>query len=354
MHARTSLMSTAMILALAPGAAAQVATFTDTEFLDADWSHAAIMDTGGGSTWSAAHCSSGGNPGACQCGTLTFAKTWVVLAHWLNAAVYDPSVQGALDHIDLRMDVMCSAGSGICGPIPGDPAIAADILVTQGSNHFTTPVFLIAIKSGGWRCLGRRVKDTDLGLIANGKIDMTVHPDFSAAGGPLTLGYLSSNSTGASSCHREWLADNFSMQLFARGGIGTIYCSPNANNSTKQPARIWAFGSVLVADDELRLEATDLPNKMNGYFLVSQGMGVVPNPGGSDGTLCLAGSKIGRFRAQIRNSGECGKFRISVDLTSLPMGPPQAVLPGETWNFQGWYRDGSTSNFTDAVSITFL
>ncbi|MCP3916270.1 MAG: hypothetical protein GY711_12005 [bacterium] len=30
--------------------------------------------------------------------------------------------------------------------------------------------------------------------------------------------------------------------------------------------------------------------------------------------------------------------------------------PGETWNFQCWYRDnnpGPTSNFTDAVSVTF-
>ncbi len=30
---------------------------------------------------------------------------------------------------------------------------------------------------------------------------------------------------------------------------------------------------------------------------------------------------------------------------------------GDTWNFQCWYRDNNpvpTSNFTDAVSVTFL
>jgi hypothetical protein len=32
------------------------------------------------------------------------------------------------------------------------------------------------------------------------------------------------------------------------------------------------------------------------------------------------------------------------------------AIPGETWYFQAWHRDANptlTSNFTDAVSITF-
>ena len=42
--------------------------------------------------------------------------------------------------------------------------------------------------------------------------------------------------------------------------------------------------------------------------------------------------------------------------TPTPMGNV-SVLAGQTWNFQAWYRDnnpGPTSNFTDAVSVTFL
>jgi hypothetical protein len=47
-----------------------------------------------------------------------------------------------------------------------------------------------------------------------------------------------------------------------------------------------------------------------------------------------------------------------VDLTSVPLPPAfgYAVQPGETWNWQLWYRDvvlNPTSNFTDAISITF-
>jgi hypothetical protein len=31
-----------------------------------------------------------------------------------------------------------------------------------------------------------------------------------------------------------------------------------------------------------------------------------------------------------------------------------APAPGETWHFTTWFRDvGATSNFTDAVSLTF-
>ena len=50
-----------------------------------------------------------------------------------------------------------------------------------------------------------------------------------------------------------------------------------------------------------------------------------------------------------------GALHLKVDLTQLPpLG--HAVQPGETWNFQAWFRDKnptSTSNFTDGLSILF-
>ena len=49
---------------------------------------------------------------------------------------------------------------------------------------------------------------------------------------------------------------------------------------------------------------------------------------------------------------------IPVDLNNLPRpNGTVAVQAGETWNFQCWYRDknpGTTSNFTDGVSVLFL
>jgi hypothetical protein len=76
------------------------------------------------------------------------------------------------------------------------------------------------------------------------------------------------------------------------------------------------------------------------------------------GNLCLSGS-IGRVvGGQILNSGFFGGFATDVDLTSLPQpAGAVAVMSGETWHFQAWFRDAiggqATSNFTDGWQITF-
>ena len=91
------------------------------------------------------------------------------------------------------------------------------------------------------------------------------------------------------------------------------------------------------------------------FFLASLFPGFVPSPGGSQGNLCL-GADIGRFNTQVQQSGAGGSFGIDVDLANIPTNPSQPVLSGQSWHFQGWYRDnnpGPTSNFTDSVEVTF-
>jgi len=137
--------------------------------------------------------------------------------------------------------------------------------------------------------------------------------------------------------------------------LGASYCSPAVANSTGQSAVISACGKDLADGGFFMLHASDLPPNEFGYFLVSATQGFVTNPGGSQGDLCLGG-KIGRFAKQVASSGPTGKLAIRVDLTSIPTTPPHTVVAGETWNFQAWFRDnngGPTSNFTDAVSVTF-
>ncbi len=88
--------------------------------------------------------------------------------------------------------------------------------------------------------------------------------------------------------------------------------------------------------------------------------GFVANAGGSQGNLCLGGV-IGRYVGPgfIKNSGATGGFNLAVNLQQTPAGGSfVAVLPGQTWNFQAWYRDiGSggqpSSNFTDGRTVTF-
>ena len=139
------------------------------------------------------------------------------------------------------------------------------------------------------------------------------------------------------------------------GGSATNYCTPATPNSSGGSAAITWFGSYTVADQDFTLVVSGLPSSQFGYFLVSQTQAVVINPGGSQGVLCLGGT-IGRFSTQIQNSGALGTFSIPVDLTALPTTPAVAVAPGDTWNFTAWYRDnnpGPTSNFTDALAVSF-
>jgi len=133
--------------------------------------------------------------------------------------------------------------------------------------------------------------------------------------------------------------------------LGTNYCSPAVANSTGAPGVMSASGSTDVAANTLNLTASDLPANRFGYFLTSTQQGDKPMFKGSKGTLCLS-PPIGRFAAQVQNSGAAGQISIPVDLTAIPM--LGAVAPGDTYNFQCWYRDaGGTSNFTDGLAIQF-
>ena len=137
--------------------------------------------------------------------------------------------------------------------------------------------------------------------------------------------------------------------------MGENYCSATSN-STGAPASITATGSNAVADNDLTLTAFGMPTGQFGYFLCSRTQGFVQGLPGSSGNLCLAGD-IGRFNGQVQNTGSAGSFSIPVDLTSLPVNPPAPALPGETWNFQSWFRDvvggNFTSNTSDGVAITW-
>ncbi len=142
------------------------------------------------------------------------------------------------------------------------------------------------------------------------------------------------------------------------GVIGTNYCQANPN-STGQTAVMAVSGSNEVANNNLRLESSNLPAFAFSFFITSPVQGFTMTPAGSSGNLCLGGA-IGRYvgPGQIQQAGTGGDIGLDVDLTMLPT--PNgliAVLPGDTHNFQAWYRDAlmgmTTSNFTDGVSVLF-
>ena len=137
--------------------------------------------------------------------------------------------------------------------------------------------------------------------------------------------------------------------------LGTRYCDPAQLNSSGVPALITATGSDVATDDDFALTTTELPVNQFGYYITSATQGLIQNPGGSQGDLCLSG-QMGRFTQQVQSSGAGGAFGIQVDLTQLPPPLNQAVMAGETWNFTTWYRDKNptpTSNFSDGISVLF-
>jgi len=137
-------------------------------------------------------------------------------------------------------------------------------------------------------------------------------------------------------------------------GLGTIYCSPANSNSTGGPAVLSSDGSPSINDNDVNFTVAGLPDNQFGYFLMADSQAFVPFFAGSQGNLCL-GSPLVRFAANVLNSGATGEVSFSPNLANLPNGT--FMLPGDTWNFQMWYRDnnpGSTSNTSDAVSILFL
>ena len=144
----------------------------------------------------------------------------------------------------------------------------------------------------------------------------------------------------------------------APGGVqGTPYCTA-VPNSTGSIATLTAYGLATPGDNDLTLIAEGLPTSRFGYFLVSSTQGFTPAAGGSQGNLCLSGS-IGRFKDQVQRSDDGGRIILPLELDSLP-GPTGAIAvqSGQTWNFQLWNRDfsqatGATSNFSQALAVTF-
>jgi hypothetical protein len=140
--------------------------------------------------------------------------------------------------------------------------------------------------------------------------------------------------------------------------IGTRYCTASANSSGL-PGELTIIGSNLISQNDVTLTAEQLPLQSFGYFITSRTLASIHPVPGSQGTLCVTGS-IGRFvgPGQIVDSGSTGAVALSIDLSALPT-PTGLVSAGtfSTWYFQLWHRDANptlTSNFTDAVAVTFF
>ena len=171
-------------------------------------------------------------------------------------------------------------------------------------------------------------------------------------------------------CSRAWVLDDgvlhpscfnacetdVNFKITGDRSLGTNYCDA-IPNSTGQPGKLLALGSLDVVDNDLRLLAKCLPVDEFGYAINSMNnTDVIDVPNG--GKLCIGPSNGRHNRPWIDDFGVtdgAGQLETKIDLTNMPWsdGPPRMVMAGDTWYFQIWYRDGDMSNFTEAISITF-
>ena len=107
----------------------------------------------------------------------------------------------------------------------------------------------------------------------------------------------------------------------------------------------------MVADNDTTLTLANLPSNQTVLAVNSRETILVANPGGSQGDLCIGSLAMGRHVNDILNSGASGTASLALDLANVPTNLGRtAVLAGDTWYWQAWYRDvdgggAPTSNF---------
>ncbi len=228
-------------------------------------------------------------------------------------------------------------------------------LVVNPAMTVTTQAFVKVLKTsdGSFATLFEAQFDsTDSSADAWASMALDVLIDPAYVGELMQFGF-SSFATNFEDSGRYY--DNLDWGQVMNPSLGTIACLGNPS-SANVGALLEATGSDVAADNDLTLTVSDLQLNAMGFFIHSAGDVFVYNPGGSDGHLCIASFDMGRFNANVLNSGAGGSVSLGIDLTSLPTtAGPLAVLAGDTRNFQYWSRDTTAggSNFSSAVSITF-
>ncbi len=120
------------------------------------------------------------------------------------------------------------------------------------------------------------------------------------------------------------------------------YCATNNVGTTRLHDCVVGTGLVLTS--------AGMTGGIVGYANVSDGQGVINDPPGAVGNLCLAGGTgLGRYTGDLVFGTEGTTDLIAYG--PIP-GFGGVYAPGQTWNFQTWYRVNGGSRFTDATTVT--
>ena len=140
--------------------------------------------------------------------------------------------------------------------------------------------------------------------------------------------------------------------------LGGCANSVPGHGSNPQGALIAACGSASTASDDLVLTLSHLPTNKFGLFFMGGGQTQLPF---GDGFRCVDTGGVGLFRYNPpQNSGSAGLMTLGPGIVarSQSFAMNGHIDPGETWYFQGWYRDpmgpcGTAFNLSNGLAVTF-
>jgi len=172
-------------------------------------------------------------------------------------------------------------------------------------------------------------------------------------------------------CPEDLTCNSGAAYVFRITGVATPYCfgescpcsndDPVAGCATSRGngARLTACGSASTAADDLVLHTSGLPPDQFGIFYMGAGQLALSF---GDGLRCVGGGGAGIFRYfPVQSSGPIGVLALGPGIVAhsqarFPV--PGRIDPGETWNFQTWFRDptgpcGFAFNLSNALAVTF-
>ncbi|MBX3379264.1 MAG: hypothetical protein KF805_04165 [Phycisphaeraceae bacterium] len=289
----------------ASGSLAQVACANPITISEAGFTPGAFVTqqiTGGLGGGASLTQTGAGNPG--NAGVVNLSVTpgppanglgsWSWLACFSTQRTFDPTAIGAIASIDCSLDSAWIGGS--VGPTVQSNAL----VVRQNGKVYYAPLPLTSL--GGWVTANTNGITSgvfqEIISVGDQFLNPASHPDFSASGEPIEVGFARGNSNGGGSNFA-----GYSNSVGADNFIATVHLCINV---TGQPASA-STCTIGAADFEVaaagdgtlsyRWQAAD-PTASGGWIDIA------------DGTLTIAGRDVGEFSGAATNRGRWnGQYR---------------------------------------------
>lgn len=161
-------------------------TFSDTEFADANWTAAEVLDTSPDNSFSftAAQSLAGGIPGAYRRVVNTLGSTTpssIGSGHFQVGAVFDPGEDGTFGSLDMSFrGISLNATAG---------AMGYGVLVEQGGDYFQVGLGQVLNNTGWASFAGTGLVEGDFLALGGGALDL------SDSGSAISIGVIVRNGT---------------------------------------------------------------------------------------------------------------------------------------------------------------